>query len=108
MSRADNLHHPVPWSVNLGTLNSWNTLGRSGPVMGLILFYVYTRIYKFYRPVIIFIGHVLQRMKNYFRGFCLEKFVKHCCLRHIYIYIYIYVYGTNVASGIYKYVKYTV
>ena len=29
-------HHPVPLSWNLGTLTSWNPLGHSGPVMGLI------------------------------------------------------------------------
>ena len=31
--------HPVPLSRNLGTLNSWNTLGSSRPVTGL--FYLY-------------------------------------------------------------------
>ena len=30
-------HHPVPLSRNLGTLTSWNPLGHSRPVMGLIL-----------------------------------------------------------------------
>ena len=29
-------HHPVPLSRYLGTLTSWNPLGPSGPVMGLI------------------------------------------------------------------------
>jgi len=29
-------HHPVPLSRNLGTLISWNTLGLSKPVTGLI------------------------------------------------------------------------
>ena len=29
-------HHPVPLSWNLGTLNSWNTLGHSRPVTGLL------------------------------------------------------------------------
>ena len=29
-------HHPVPLSCNLGTLTSWNPLGLSRPVMGLL------------------------------------------------------------------------
>jgi hypothetical protein len=29
-------HHPVPLSWNLGTLSSWNTLGHSRPVTGLL------------------------------------------------------------------------
>ena len=29
-------HHPVPLSRNLGTLTSWNSLGHSRPVMGLL------------------------------------------------------------------------
>ena len=29
-------HHPVPLSRNLGTLTSWNPLGYSGPVTGLL------------------------------------------------------------------------
>jgi len=29
-------HHPVPLSRNLGTVTSWNPLGLSRPVMGLI------------------------------------------------------------------------
>ena len=29
-------HHPVPLSWNLGTLTSWNPLGHSRPVMGLL------------------------------------------------------------------------
>ena len=34
--RLTTYHHPVPLSQNLGTLTSWNPLGSSGPVMGLI------------------------------------------------------------------------
>ena len=30
-------HHPVPLSWNLGTLTSWNSLGHSRPVTGLLL-----------------------------------------------------------------------
>ena len=29
-------HHPVPLSCNLGTLTSWNPLGHSRSVMGLL------------------------------------------------------------------------
>jgi len=34
--RFTTYHHPVPLSRNLGTLTSWNPLGHSGPVMGLL------------------------------------------------------------------------
>ena len=34
-------HHPVPLSRNLGTLTSWNRLGLSRPVMGLLLLLAY-------------------------------------------------------------------
>jgi len=34
--RLTTYHHPVPLSRNLGTLTSWNPLGPSGPVMGLL------------------------------------------------------------------------
>jgi hypothetical protein len=33
--------HPVPLSRNLGTLTSWNPLGLSRPVMGLLYLYLY-------------------------------------------------------------------
>ena len=42
MCRADNLttNHPVPLSRNLVTLTSWNPLGYSRPVTGLLYLYV--------------------------------------------------------------------
>jgi hypothetical protein len=38
-------HHPVPLSCNLGTLTSWNPLGHSRSVTGLL--YLYLFIYSF-------------------------------------------------------------
>ena len=32
-------HHPVPLSCNLGTLTSWNPLGHTRPVSGLLYLY---------------------------------------------------------------------
>ena len=37
--RLTTYHHPVPLSWNLGTLTSWNPLGLSRPVTGLIYLY---------------------------------------------------------------------
>jgi hypothetical protein len=37
-------HHPVPWSWNLRTLTSWNPLGHSRPVTGLLYLYLYVFI----------------------------------------------------------------
>ena len=34
-------YHPVPLSRNLGTLTSWNPLGPSRPVTGLVYLYLY-------------------------------------------------------------------
>ena len=34
--RLTTYHHPVPLSRNLGTLTSWNPLGLSRPVMGML------------------------------------------------------------------------
>jgi hypothetical protein len=34
-------HHPAPLSRNLGTLTSWNALGHSRPVTGLLYLYLY-------------------------------------------------------------------
>ena len=40
--RLTTYHHPVPLSRNLGALNSWNPLGLSRPVMGLLYLYLFT------------------------------------------------------------------
>jgi len=39
--RLTTYHHPVPLSRNLGALTSWNPLGLSRPVMGLLYLYLY-------------------------------------------------------------------
>ena len=40
--RLTTYHHTVPLSRNLGTLTSWNPLGLSRPVMGLIYLFLST------------------------------------------------------------------
>jgi len=40
--RLTTYHHPVPLSRNLGTLTSWNPLGPSEPVTGLLYLYLLT------------------------------------------------------------------
>ena len=42
--RLTTYRHPVPLSCNLGTLTSWNPLGHSRPVTGLIFLYKSTSI----------------------------------------------------------------
>ena len=39
--RLTTYHHPVPLSRNLGNLTSWNPLGLSRPVMGLLYLFFY-------------------------------------------------------------------
>ena len=56
--RLTTYHHPVPLSRNLGILTSWNPLGHSSPVMGLIFNFLkdsvtgYTRLDKIKSEVI--------------------------------------------------------
>ena len=40
--RLTTYHHPVPLSRNLGALTSWNPLGLSRPLMGLLYLYLYS------------------------------------------------------------------
>jgi len=39
--RLTTYNHPVPLSRNLGTLTSWDPMGLSRPVMGLLYLYLY-------------------------------------------------------------------
>jgi len=51
-------HHPVPLSRNLGALTSWNPLGLSRPVMGLLYLYLLTSfsiLYWFWTQLIVFL-----------------------------------------------------
>ena len=43
--RLTTYHHPVPLLRNLGTLTSWNTLGPSGPVTGLLYLLVWNLLH---------------------------------------------------------------
>jgi len=43
--RLTTYHHPVRLSRNLGALTSWNPLGLSKPVMGLLYLYIHVYIY---------------------------------------------------------------
>jgi hypothetical protein len=45
---ADNLHHPVPLSRNLGTLTSWNPLGHPRPVTGLLYLLITASVRTFF------------------------------------------------------------
>jgi len=58
-------HHPVPLSWNLGTLNSWNPLGHSRPLTGLL--YIFLPLYAstcFEHYVMI-----IRRSKLYYTAF---------------------------------------
>jgi len=47
--RLTTYHHPVPLSRNLGTLTSWNPLGLSRPVIGLIYLYLLRSLLHVYQ-----------------------------------------------------------
>jgi hypothetical protein len=55
-------HHPVPLSWNLGTLTSWNTLGHSRPVTGLL--YVYLTTWRMTLPHVSYAIHLLPADVN--------------------------------------------
>jgi len=46
--RMTTYHHPMPLSRNLGTLTSWNPLGLSRPVMGLVYLYIQTAYHAWF------------------------------------------------------------
>ena len=62
--RLTTYHYPVPFSRNLGTLTSWNPLGLSRPVMGLLyLFFFYVILFCItFRLVFICILNTRQAM----------------------------------------------
>jgi len=80
-------HHPVPLSRYLGTLTSWNPLGHSGPVTGLIyLSFVYSNSdlsLKFW--IFIICLNLKKNVLHYPRVFFLWTSVK----KVIYYYIFI-------------------
>ena len=45
MRKAEAYHHPVPLLRNLGALTSWNPLGLSRPVMGLLYLYLFIKLH---------------------------------------------------------------
>jgi len=47
--RLTTYHHPVSLSRNLGALTSWNPLGLSRSVMGLLYLYLYLRLIDLYQ-----------------------------------------------------------
>ena len=67
--RLTTYHHPVPLSRNLGIITSWNPLGHSRPVMGLLYLYLFT-ITTFYllleELILSFILFVLRTYKDNF------------------------------------------
>ena len=46
--RLTTYHPPVPLLQNLGNLTSWNPLGLSRPLMGLLYLYIYIYIYIYH------------------------------------------------------------
>ena len=42
--RLTTYHHPMPLSRNMGALTSWNPLGHSRPVIGVIYVFIYSWI----------------------------------------------------------------
>jgi len=74
--RLTTYYHPVPLSRNLGTLTSWNPLGHSRPVTGLLyLIYIYIYIIL---SVLKF--GLIELLINYFRTLFLPYFFPYQCV----------------------------
>jgi len=81
--RLTTYHHPVPLSRNLGNLTSWNPLGLSRSVMGLIYldFYFISSLMIHFTPYIIFLilnSVILLHPAAFFihnNPLCVQKFL---------------------------------
>jgi len=69
-------HHPVPFSLDLGTLSCWNHLGLSGPVTGLLyLCTVHSDPTKYTREAIyIYTGCPRRNVPDFGRVFLMLKY----------------------------------
>jgi hypothetical protein len=70
-------HHPVPLLRNLGTLTSWDPLGLSRPVTGL-LYYLVTYIWQHWQPSLFTICTMSQHCINHER-----RPVSSLCCKHL-------------------------
>ena len=96
--RLTTYHHPVPLSRNLGTLTSWNLLGPSGPVIGLLMFVcVCVCIYKQHTIIYIIILYTTDSNSQIYKMIIYNY--------NIYIYIYIYIYNCVLKRRISLFVK---
>ena len=79
--RPINYHHPVLLSRNLGALTSWNPLGLSTPVIGLLSLYLYwynyttpvrTTVFLKMNPYVRYMQKTLYKLKYHFNkgAFC--------------------------------------
>ena len=71
-------HHPVPLSRNLGTLTSWNPLGLSRPVMGLVYFTLLCLNWQ-HIPVCI------RNVRLFLMAFQILVYILCCLLQRVYV-----------------------
>ena len=79
-------HHPVPFSRNLGSLFSWNPLGLSRPVMGLLYlnftftftyWKIFFLIFKWSIPVVFCVLNIcIVRINEKFLPYCQRQNIK--------------------------------
>ena len=94
----------MPLLRNLGTLTSWNPLGHSRPVMGLLYLYLYCFIFRRDCNWSIFlithvvcvsnssINHMLMAHKHFYMYFCIS------CCRYMYALNYVSFYRSTFCS----------
>ena len=79
--RLTTYNHPVPLSRNLGSLTSWNTLGHSGPVKGLLNFYCTYNIFTAHTTFLTRI-HFLLHIPHFYCTYHIVYCTYHICTAH--------------------------
>jgi len=59
-------HHPVPLSCNLVTLTSWNPVGHSRPLTGLLYLYIYSFLLNRVRIDKLPVAQMLEKFSAFF------------------------------------------
>ena len=85
--RLTTYHHPVPLSRNLGTLTSWNPMGPSGPVTGLLYLYLYLSENCPINSATLFLELYLQK-KKYYKSILFKIYYRYTCVFNNFIYFF--------------------
>jgi len=72
--RLTTYHHPVPLSRNMENLTSWNPLGHSGPVTGLLYLYLTYCVFHENYPLMPY-GVMLDSVNKWLKGIYFHELI---------------------------------